>query len=180
MNVRLNVSELIGATDGRSDAEDVGGRIAADDRRCRGGLCQQQHVADGSIGRGHKRRLQLTEDARGSGHATSAGSAETGGAGQKIRYRGIPDLSGGRQKAQDAETASAVNLQPDAGRIPSQMGASTRLPDGGAKLRRAALGIRQEDRVGARHGKAVDSRKEIGAKANQAKYTNRLSSPSKK
>jgi len=165
MNVRLNVSELIGAIDGRSDTENVGGRVAADDRRCRGGLCQQQHVADGSIGRGHKCRLQLTEDARGSGHATSAGSAETGGADQKIRYPGIPDLSGGRQKAQDAETASAVNLQYDAGRIPSQMGASTRLPDGGAKLRRTSLGIRQEDRVGARHGEAVYSRQKMSVKA---------------
>ena len=127
MNARLNVLD-IGATDGRNgSAEDSRGRVTADDggRGC--SLCRQQYVADSTAGRSHQRCLQLSEVAGGPGGASSAGAAETSRANSEVGYRGIHHLSRGRQEAEDAETASAVDLQYDARRIPDEMGAGTRI-----------------------------------------------------
>ena len=148
MNARLNVLD-IGATDGRNgSAEDSRGRVTADDggRGC--GLCRQQYVADSTAGRSHQHCLQLSEVAGGPGGASSAGAAETSRANSEVGYRGIHHLSRGRHEAEDAETASAVDLQYDARRIPDEMGAGTRLPDSGAKLCPTALRVCQKNRIG--------------------------------
>ena len=54
-------------------------------------------------------------------------------------------MPGGRQALQIAEAPSAHAVQHDAGTVPRQMGASGRLPDGGAELRGGALAARQEN-----------------------------------
>src|SRR6516164_7584681 len=151
MNARLNGLK-IGLTDGRNgSAEDSGRRVVADDdgRGCR--LCQQQYVADSTAGRSHQRRLRLSKVAGRPSGASSAGTAEAGGADPKIGHRGIPNLSGRRQEAEDAEAASAVHLQYDARRIPLEMGSRAGLSDGGAKLCRATLRVCQKNRIGTWH-----------------------------
>ena len=59
---------------------------------------------------------------------------------------GIHRLPGRRKEAENAEALSALPLQPDAGRISGEVGPARRLSDGRAELRRAAFGIREEDR----------------------------------
>ena len=76
--------------------------------------------------------------------------AKTCGAGQALGHAGLHRLPGRRQKTEDAEALSAFQLQYDAGRIPLEMGIAGRLSDGRTELRRAAFGIRQEDRSGPR------------------------------
>src|SRR5215472_10270229 len=167
MNARLNVLE-IGATDGRNgSAEDTGRRVVTDDDGCGCRLCQQQYVADSTAGRSHQRRLRLSKVAGRPGGASSARAAEAGGADPKIGYPGIPDLSGRRQKAEDAETASAVHLQYDAGRIPLEMGSPAGLSDGGTKLCRAALRVCQKNRVGTRQRSPSGPSKELAPQASR-------------
>src|ERR1700738_1209800 len=81
MNVRMNLLEQNGATDGRSGgAEAGGGGIAADDGGSGRGLCQQQYIAHDAPGRDPQFRLQHFKRARGSGDATTTRTGETGGA----------------------------------------------------------------------------------------------------
>src|SRR6516162_11087559 len=161
MNARLNVRE-VGATDGRNgSAEDSGGRVVADDDGCGCRLCQQQYVADSTAGRSHQRRLRLSKVAGRPSGASSARAAEAGGADPKIGHPGIPDLSGRREEAEDAEAASAVHLQYDARRIPLEMGSRAGLSDGGTKLCRAALRVCQKNRIGTWHWPPSRSSKEL-------------------
>src|SRR6478672_1712109 len=133
MNARLNVLE-IGATNGRNGSvEDCRGRVVTDDNRCGCVLCPQQYVADSTSCRSYQRCIWLPEVFGGSGNKTSTGASETGGADSEIGHPRIPNLSRGRQKAEDAETASAFNLQYDAGRIPFEMGARPGLSYGRAE-----------------------------------------------
>src|ERR1700747_1978973 len=123
MNARLNVPE-IGATNGRNGSvEDCRGRVVTDDNGCGRGLCPQQYVAGSTTCRSYQRCLWLPEVPGRSGNKISTGAAETRGADSEISHSRIPNLSRGRQKAEDAETASAFYLQYDAGRIPLEMGA---------------------------------------------------------
>jgi len=55
------------------------------------------------------------------------------------------------KKIEDAQAASALDIQYDARRIPRAVGVGARLPDGRPKLCRAAFGLRQKDRAWPRH-----------------------------
>ena len=67
---------------------------------------------------------------------------------QEIDHARIHRLPGRRQEAEDAQALSALALRALAGGLSREMGPARRLSDGRAELRRAALGIRQEDRAG--------------------------------
>src|SRR5262249_49114417 len=54
----------------------------------------------------------------------------------------------GRQTAEDAQALPEIALRHEPRGIPPQMGPAARLPDGGARLRRPPVRLRQADRPG--------------------------------
>ena len=101
--------------------------------------------------------------AGGSGRRSGVRTGETGSPGSQVDYSGLLDLLGGRQKIEDAQTASALDIQYDARRIPRAVGVGARLSDGRPELCRAAFGLRQKDRARPRHRPASRRSQEIAS-----------------
>src|SRR5437588_11521255 len=58
MRANSNFGTSRGEKNGRTgSAEDGRGGVAANDRRCCRSVCEQQYLADGTVGRSHQRRL---------------------------------------------------------------------------------------------------------------------------
>src|SRR3546814_6313484 len=75
----------------------------------------------------------------------------------EVGHARVHHLTRRRQAAEDAEASSSHHLRHAARGVSGEVGPSRQLSDGGAELRAAAFGVRQEDRRSEEHTSELQS-----------------------